>query len=131
MRRRKWTDVIEPLFPRYLFIKLKLEEDDIAPIRSTRSVIGLVRFNMEPASLPSGFIEELNRLVDPNVGYHVSRRPLFRIGDFVKILEGPFAGCAGVYQKDVGKKRALLLLDFLGRSNRVVFYYDQIAPACG
>lgn len=126
--RRVWQEVIEPLFPRYLFIKLKLEADDVGPIRSTRGAIGLVRFSMVPTPLPEGFVEDLNQLADPSLGHHVSGQPLFTAGNFVKVLEGPLAGYTGIYQKDVGKKRALLLLDFLGRNNQVVFNYDQISP---
>lgn len=126
--KRKWQDVIVPLFPRYLFVKLKLETDNVAPIRSTRGVIGLVRFGETPQSLPEGFVEHLNRYVDAETGCHFPTRPLFTPGGFVKILEGPFAGCTGVYQKEVGKERALLLLEFLGRSNHITLDYNQISP---
>ena len=32
--RQKWRDTIEPLFPRYLFIRLDLGRDNVSPIRS-------------------------------------------------------------------------------------------------
>ena len=34
-RRGKWQEVIEPLFPGYLFVALATGVDDTAPIRST------------------------------------------------------------------------------------------------
>lgn len=126
--KRKWQEVIVPLFPRYLFIKLKLETDNVAPIRSTRGVIGLVRFGTTPQPLPNGFVEHLHQYVDVDSGCHLSTKSLFTPGGFVKILEGPFAGCTGVYQKAAGKDRALLLLEFLGRSNHITMDYNQISP---
>ena len=43
-RRGKWQEVIEPLFPGYLFVALEAGVDDAAPIRSTLGCVGLVRF---------------------------------------------------------------------------------------
>lgn len=128
-RNRKWQEVIVPLFPRYLFVRLQLEADNVAPIRSTRGVVGLVRFGTAIKPLPEGFVESLNQFADPKSGYHLPEKPLFTIGGLVKILEGPFKGCAGVYQKPVGNSRALLLLEFLGRTSEIVFEHDQMVPA--
>ena len=48
--RGRWRDAIEPLFPRYLFIRLELGSENVAPIRSTRGVTKLVSFNGQPAT---------------------------------------------------------------------------------
>lgn len=128
-RNRKWQEVIMPLFPRYLFVRLQLQADNVAPIRSTRGVVGLVKFGGAPQPLPEGFVENLNQFADPTSGYHLPERPLFKVGGLVKILEGPFKECVGVYQKSAGKHRGLLLLEFLGRTSEVVFDHDQMAPS--
>lgn len=126
--KRKWIDVIVPLFPRYLFVRLQLEADNVAPIRSTRGVVGLVKFGGAPQPLPDGFVEDLNQFVDPNTGSHLPKKPLFNAGGLVKILEGPFKECVGVYQKSVGNNRGLLLLEFLGRTSEIVFEHDRLTP---
>ena len=41
---RRWQGTVEPLFPGYLFVQLDLGRQNTAPIRSTRGVIGMVRF---------------------------------------------------------------------------------------
>ena len=46
-RRDKWTKVVEPLFPRYLFIHLEPGVDNWAPLRSTLGVSTVVRFGVE------------------------------------------------------------------------------------
>jgi transcriptional antiterminator RfaH len=43
LRRRKWTWVEEPLFPRYLFVGAA-DQQSRAPVRSTVGVASLVRF---------------------------------------------------------------------------------------
>ena len=42
-KRDKWTKIVEPLFPRYLFIHIDPDENNLAPVRSTRGVTGLVQ----------------------------------------------------------------------------------------
>ena len=43
---------IEPLFPRYLFIETDADGRQLAPVRSTRGVSGLVRFGERAARVP-------------------------------------------------------------------------------
>jgi transcriptional antiterminator RfaH len=47
----------------------------------------------------------------------------------VTIVEGPFAGVNAIFQAESGKERVMLLLDLLGRSNRVQVQSHQIIPA--
>ncbi len=58
LRRRKWTWVEEPLFPRYLFVGAT-DEQCWAPVRSTVGVASLVRFGGQVAVVPSKLIEGL------------------------------------------------------------------------
>ncbi len=51
-RRGQWIDAIEALFPRYLFIRIDPYRCNTAPVRSTRGVVGLVRFGGQPAVVP-------------------------------------------------------------------------------
>ena len=53
--------VIQPMFPRYLFINLSDETDDWGPIRSTIGVSTLVRFGMEPAKVPENLIKYVQK----------------------------------------------------------------------
>ena len=55
---------------------------------------------------------------------------VFKRGDAVQIVDGPFAGLDAIFQAQSGKERVLLLLDLLGRSNKITVSPDQVAPAC-
>ena len=49
-RSKKQQRIIEPLFPRYLFLKAIAQHQNLAPVRSTKGVISMVRFGTELAA---------------------------------------------------------------------------------
>ena len=125
-RRRRWVDVVEPLFPRYLFIRLQAGSDDFAPIRSTRGVSGLVRVGMNPAQVPDSVVQALRQTADPENGLMNPEARRLARGDLVEVLEGPFEGLRGVFQLQSGNERVVILLDVLGRANRVKLSRHQV-----
>ena len=126
-RRGRWQTVTEPLFPGYLFSRLDLEADNIAPIRSTRGVTGLVRFGGLPCPVPADVVENLQILQESEEGV-ICTATLFQPGDRVSISEGPLAGLEGIFLAASGKERVSLLLDFLGKQQRIDVSRHQIAP---
>jgi transcriptional antiterminator RfaH len=128
-RRGVWTDVVEPLFPRYLFIRLELGVDNIGPIRSTTGVSGLVRFSEEPAVVPSDIIDALMRTSDPTSRLHRIDGPMFKPGDTVVIDQGPMADLRAVFVAATSQERVIVLLELLGRRNRVAVKLDMLRPA--
>lgn len=127
-RRGRWQGTIEPLFPGYLFVQLDMQTQNSAPIRSTRGVIGLVRFGTEPQPVPHGIMQAL---LDAQAGEGSAIDPdsLFNAGDRVTLVEGPMKGLSAIVQAKTGQDRVLLLLDLLGRENRVTVSRHQIVPA--
>lgn len=128
-RRGKWQDAVEPLFPRYLFIHLEMGVDNTSTIRSTKGVARIVRFGEYPIPLPEGFVEFLRAHEDPERGAQVPDRPQFQAGDRVRILAGPFAGLEGIYSEPRGDQRVVVLLDLLGKQNRVAIERDHLISA--
>lgn len=126
-KRNKWVDVVEPLFPCYEFVHVDLDATDIAPIRSTLGVTGLVRFGSVLTPIPDSVIEYLKQTETAESGVHQSDKPLFKKGEKVEIMEGPFAGLQGIYQIEKGEERALILLNLLGRQNEVAVKLDAIS----
>lgn len=61
IRRRKTELVIEPMFPRYLFVRLDLsgQGNSWTPIRSTLGVQQLIYFGSRAAQVDDRFIELL------------------------------------------------------------------------
>lgn len=112
--RGKRNLVIEPLFPRYLFIYLDSETDNWAPIRSTLGVASLVRFGTEPAKVPGELVTQL-RLSEGDEGLHEWAEPKLLVGDRVRVAEGPLKGCEGILLAKSGQERVMLLLEMLGK----------------
>ena len=116
--RGQRVDRIESLFPRYLFIRLDEALDNWSPIRSTRGVAGFVRFGAFPSVVP----DELIGYLRDNERRYADRA--IEIADLkknaaVRVLDGPFKGCEGIFRKYDGDERALVLLQFLGRQRQV------------
>ena len=112
--------VQEPLFARYLFIQLGVGQSaqSWAPIRSTQGVSRLVTFGAEPAKVNPELIETL-RTHTKTLGDEPARR--FNPGDRVQIKEGPFAGLQAVYQMTDGERRAMVLIEILGKLSKLTF----------
>ncbi len=126
--RGRWCEVVEPLFPSYLFVRLDPRRHNVAPIGSTRGVIGLVRFGGNLRPVPHEFVERL-RAAQREGDAAIHHEHLFRPGDPVEIVSGPMAGLRAIFLAASGPERAHLLLELLGRTNRVVISQHQLIPA--
>jgi transcriptional antiterminator RfaH len=123
--RNQWQNINEPLFPGYLFIHVDLQLDNVAPIRSTIGVSGLVRFGMQITPLPDEIIDYIRAQEANNHEKPLPSVP-FQPGDKVKVLAGPFAGLEAVFQMTQSRARALLLIHVLGGVNPVAVPLDDI-----
>ena len=123
LRQGMLTVTDEPLFPRYLFIRLDQGDSapSWAPIRSTKGVSRLVSFGVEPAKVADSLVEAL-RAQEASVQTEPER--LFKTGDRVRLTEVPFSGIEGIYQMADGERRVMVLIEIL--SNPVAV---RVAPA--
>jgi len=107
-RQGRYANIIEPMFPRYLFVHLSDETDNWGPIRSTIGVVNLVRFGMRAARVPDSLINMMqSRDVE---GVQTLQFPELKPGDPVHIVEGVMAGYEAIVQARTGKQRVILLL---------------------
>jgi len=119
--------IISPLFPRYLFIQLNLGKDNISVIRSTPGVSKLISFSLYPTALPDGFVEELMHAVSLERGKGFQRdNELFKAGDKIEIMQGPFAGQISRIHSVASQERVYILLNVLGSLNKVELSYDDV-----
>ncbi|MBE0621242.1 MAG: transcription/translation regulatory transformer protein RfaH [Burkholderiales bacterium] len=128
-RRGHWLDAVEVLFPRYIFVRVDPLQRSTATIRSTRGAVGLVRFGGQPAVVPDTVMEALRQREDADSGLHQDKRPLFNSGETVKLVDGPLAGMEGVFTEQDGDKRVIVLLELLGKANKVTVSRDWIIRA--
>jgi transcriptional antiterminator RfaH len=132
MRKRRagrWIDSVEPLFPRYLFIKFNMLLQSAAPIRSTLGVVGLLRFAQTPAVVPDAVISVIQAREDAATGLLQDQRQQFKVGEAVQVIDGPLKGLEGVFNQVRGDGRVMVLLELLGQMNRVVIERDWVMRA--
>jgi transcriptional antiterminator RfaH len=129
-RRNRWQKVVEPLFARYLFIMADPSVQSIAPVRSTLGVVDLVRFGTKIQPVPETVIEQLRASASDDPSTLPKRTPVFKQGDRVRVTDGPFQGLEAVFQEPSGARRALILLEFLGRISGLHIGIDSLSPHC-
>lgn len=110
--------VDEPLFKRYLFIRLGegSSAKSWGAIRSTRGVSRLVSFGVEPVKVADDLIAAL-QAQEKHVLNQVEA--LFKPGERVRLTEAPFAGIEGIYQTADGERRVMVLIELLSKQVRV------------
>ncbi len=119
LRQKVVKLVQEPLFARYLFIRLDtgVAGKSWGPIRSTIGVCRLVTFGYEPAKVDAELIEILRRR-QSDAGQEPVR--LFQPGEHVQIKDGPFVGLNAIYQMGDGESRAMVLIEILSKPSQLV-----------
>lgn len=106
--------VVRPYFPRYLFVRVDLEEVGLSVFQWMPGAIGLVCFGGVPATVPPILIEAIRLRVDAINAAGGDPSVHFKPGDRVRVAEGPFAGYEGIFDVRLnGKERARILLQLL------------------
>ena len=132
LKKRQGKKVIieEVLFPNYLFIKLTIEKSNFNAIRSTRGVGSFVRFGLNYATINNELIAQLKTDLAENTEQNtIEILTNIDKGEQLIITEGPFQGLTGIYQCNDGLERSVLLLNILGKENKVVIennHFDVI-----
>ncbi len=121
--RSKLVQLQEPMFSRYLFIRLDMEQSNWSPIRSTLGVSKLVSFGNRPAVVADELIVALQQLPEQ------APQRLFQPGQQVKIVSGPLRGLEGIYHQPDGELRAMVLIELLNKQHRIVTDMQDLRPA--
>lgn len=105
--RGRISEVTSPLFPCYLFVNFdKLRHYHL--IRYTRGIKRVLGNDSGPAEVDERIIESITARMDNGV---ISVKPVFRPGEEVTILAGPFEGLSAVFEKELnGMERVSVLL---------------------
>ena len=125
---RKTERVSRPLFPRYMFVLIDSTYQGWHAIRSTFGVSNLVGSENGPTAVREGVIEALRQREGADGHIRFDRPELLR-GAAVRVLDGAFASCLGLFERMNDKDRVAVLLDFLGRRVRAVLDVESITAA--
>ena len=129
-RHARRIDVVAaPLFPRYLFVSINLGAQRWHSIQSTVGITRLVGNGDEPGMVSPEIIEGLRCREDVDGFVMLQQRSRFSPGDKVRINDGAFCDCLGLYEGISGNDRSAILLDLLGRKVRVTLNSQVIDAA--
>ena len=111
IRQKRPSDVLQPLFPGYLFARIDTATDDLLRIRSAPGVSYILPLGGAPTVIPDMVIDVIrSRLADCP---EALRAPELRRGERVQMISGPFRWMDAVFDRRLsagGRVRILLEL---------------------
>ena len=125
---RKTEKVSRPLFPRYMFILIDSTHQGWHAIRSTIGVTALIGSESGPTPLRSGIIEALREQEGAD-GFIRATTATFTPGAAVRVIDGMFASCLGLFDTMSSNQRVSVLLDLLGRRVRILLDAQSVTAA--
>lgn len=110
---RKVESRLAPLFPNYLFLNIDIERERWRSVNGTFGVARIIMQDERPQPVPVGVIEDLLSRVGSDGAIDFS--PKFRVGQNVKLNDGPFTDFVGRLEALDDQGRVRVLLDLMGR----------------
>lgn len=133
MKRRRHARRVDlvgaPLFPRYLFVSIDVTMQRWRSIYSTIGVSRLICAGDVPTAVPDAIVATLKQREDAAGFIQLERKPLFHAGDTIRVLDGVFRDCLGLYDGMSDRDRVAVLLDLLGRKVRVLVDAESVVAA--
>jgi transcriptional antiterminator RfaH len=126
---RRTETVAAPLYPSYLFVAFNPLIHRWRSIQSTVGVARLVCNGESPAAIDDAIIHGLKSRENAQGFIQLDRRPQFAPGDKVRVREGVFCDCLGLFECMGDRERVAILLELLGRKVRVVLDEDFVVAA--
>jgi transcriptional antiterminator RfaH len=122
VRRRKRVEVVDPLFVGYVFVRFDVWLDDWQRLLDVRGVEDVLSNCDRPSRIADVTIEALRRAEGAGAFDRTPDSSPFKIGELVRIAEGPFAGLHARIEQLIARlksstahKRVKVLMDFLGQ----------------
>ena len=113
---RRWKDrrvtLDLPLFPGYVFVRMAL--GDRLQVQQVPGVAHLVGFDGTPAALPDQEVDALRASLAN--GVRAQPHPYLKVGQRVRVKNGPLAGMEGVLLRRKGSLRLVISIELIQRS---------------
>ena len=126
--RHQWSDRIVavelPLFPRYVFSRFTFE--DRLKVLQILSVTSIVSFGGKPCPIDNREVETIRAMISS--GRPIHPWPSVRIGQRVRICEGPLDGLEGILVREKSGYREVVNVELLNRGVAVEVERDSIKP---
>ncbi|MDH4363461.1 MAG: transcription termination/antitermination protein NusG [Acidimicrobiia bacterium] len=122
--------VQKKVFPGYLLVRMRLDDDSWFVVRNTPGVTGFVGAGNKPSPLPRRDVESfLSVKVEGDDGSRKGRPRLeYSLGETVRVKEGPFADFQGeIVEINEDQLKLKVLVNIFGRETPVELEFSQVA----
>ena len=125
-RRRtdRYQDVDIPLFPGYVFCRLNV--NNRLPVLIIPGVMHIVGIGKAPVSVEEAEVASIQKAV--NSGLLLQPWPFLKIGQTVRIEEGPLRNVQGILTEFEGSQKLILSITLLQRSLAVSIPRNAVRP---
>jgi transcriptional antiterminator NusG len=124
LRDGRRRTVEQRVFPGYILVDMILNDESWFVVRNTPSVTGFVGSGNQPTPLRDEEADSILRRMEEDAP---KVKVSFRIGDAVRIVDGPFADFMGtVDDLNLEKGKVRLLVSFFGRETPVELDFLQV-----
>ncbi len=123
-REGRFTEVVEAMFPNYIFVKFH-PVDDFHMVKYARGVKTIITFGGRMIPLQEQFISFIRGRLVEGVARIEKRR--FKKGEKVFIKDGPFKGLEGIFERELeGEERVMILLEGINYYAKMVIDTDLL-----
>jgi len=120
----KRRTVEKRVFPGYILVEMKMDEDSWYVVRNTPGVTGFVGMGNDPTPLrPEEVKQIMQRMSEDSPVIKVN----FKVGQKVRIISGPFNDFPGtVAAIDMDKSKVRVMVNFFGRETPVELDFIEV-----
>jgi transcriptional antiterminator NusG len=112
------------VFPGYLLVEMRMDEDSWYVVRNTPGVTGFVGMGNEPTPLRP---EEVRKIMDRMEQDSPTPKVNFKVGEKVRIVDGPFNDFIGMVDAiDFDKTKVRVMVNFFGRDTPVELDFLEV-----
>lgn len=123
--RGRRAEVLDVLFPGYLFVQLGESSVSTTAVRSTRGVSHFVTSAGAPIKVPQGLVEQLRQRVTADADVVMSQLP--KSGAKMQVIDGPFKGLNAVFTEPDGNNRAIVMVTLLSQQVKTSMPFASLA----
>lgn len=129
-RRDRRKKIHIPLFPGYLFVHTILDNYTNVNILKTPGALTILRNSEGPLPIPDHQVENLQTILESKKT--LSLHQYLQQGDWVRVVRGHLAGCAGILVRQNPKKgRLVVSIDIIQKSVGVELDLEDVEPLEG
>jgi len=115
--------VAKKVFPGYVLVQMKMDDDSWNVVRNTPGITGFVGSGNKPTPLSEDEVKAILKRAEGSPQVKVG----FRKGESVRVVDGPFTDFVGVVDEiNVAKGKVKVMLTLFGRETSVELDFLQV-----